>query len=82
MHFYLHLTHESTDEPRRIHVITYSPESVLVLSPEYSAILVLPGDSDQEYVFSLLGLEYSGGEVGVVEITESTLRQKTVTTKA
>jgi hypothetical protein len=76
MHYYLHLTHESTDEPRRIQVLTYTPEPAPALSPDYSAILVLPGNLDHEYASSLLGQQYTGDEVGVVELTESALQQK------
>jgi hypothetical protein len=79
MHYYLHLTHESTDEPRRIQVLTYTPEPISVLPPDYSAILVLPGNLDHEYASSLLGQQYTGDEVGVVELTESALRQKLAT---
>jgi hypothetical protein len=82
MQFYLHLTQANLGEPRRIQVVTYTPESVSLLPSDYSAILILSGDSDQEYLFSLLGLEYAGEEMGIVEITESALRQKMITTKA
>jgi hypothetical protein len=79
MQFYLHLTQANPGEPRRIQVVTYTPESASVLPSDYSAILILSGDSDQEYLFSLLGLEYAGEEMGIVEITESALRQKLAT---
>jgi hypothetical protein len=76
VNFYLFITQAGFSQVRVVDFIAHLLGPVPALTSFHSAILVLPPESDPIYLFSLVGTEYTGNEVGVVEMEESALRSK------
>ena len=76
MNYFLYITQPGYMQVRTVDVVTYLPGDLPCLTPAHSAIFVLPPESDFDFLFSLVGTEYTGDEVGVVEMEESALRSK------